>query len=463
MEKPLTERGDQESSEADVILASQLKDYAAVGQKLLHQRLMTFAGALALVAFYYDTQIAVMCIVSIALSEVFDFFMFRRILAWSGRGRRIAKRYLRLLLAGAVLSSFTVVYFAVSIALVQGPGAHFMSMFFLLAGGLFAALHNHQILQVLVLRLGIYGTAFLFIPIWDIVQVGANIHSELWAQLFTSLIVLYFVIDCSHSFLAIYRKNQSQLQALELETRRAQEANHAKSEFLATMSHELRTPITSIKGSIDLMNAGLLGPMSDKVASVMFIAQRNCDRLIHLVDETLDLQMIIAGRMALSMERIEVVEFVRATVASNLPYAYRLGVVLSFSPPAEPSFVIGDRVRLEQVLTNILSNAAKFTKEQSTVKISVVIDGNYVRVLVADQGAGLTERDRASVFDPYQRVENPTRRRAGGTGLGMSISDKIMRAHDGKIDYFKNEGAGTTFYMEMKRVRELELASMGLV
>jgi signal transduction histidine kinase len=454
----LIEQREAERRSADDrgLLSHQLKDYANVGLKLMRQRQMTFVGALVLAGFYYDIRVAIVCLISIAVSEVYDFFTFRSIAAWTGQDNRIAQQHFTRLLLGSILSSGVVVFFAVGIALVQGPGPHFISMFFLLAAGLFAAMHNHQVLQLLILRLVIYAAAFVFIPLWDIIVMGANIRSDLWAQFFTSLFVLYFVIDCSKNYLSIYRVTQDQMLALEVETRKAQEGYKAKSEFLATMSHELRTPLTSIKGSIDLMNAGLFGPMTDKVANVMAIAQRNCNRLVKLVDDTLDLQKIIAGKMAFTMDRIAVSEMVQEVVSSNLPYAERLGVALELALPPAEAFVLGDRARLEQVLTNILSNAAKFTKQSTTVRIIVDSNEERVRVLVVDQGVGLTEKDRADVFDRYRHVDSCDTRKIGGTGLGMNISEKIMQAHDGKIDYYKNDGAGTTFFMEMKSHKDPE-------
>ena len=432
------------------LLARHLKDYASVGLKLIVQRQISFAGAIGIAGFYYSLNLAILFVALVIISELFDYFTFRSIQQWDGHGRDKAQRHLVKLLAGTLVSAGNVVYYAVSIATIQGPGPHFLSLFFLLAAGLFAAMHNHQVVVILMLRLVIYGVAFIGIPAWDIFTTGAEIHSELWAQLFTSIIALYFVIDCSRNYLSIYRVNQAHLQALGAETRKARAASNAKTEFLSTISHELRTPLTSIKGSIDLMKAGGLGAMTEKATKALTIAQRNCDRLIKLVDETLDVQKIIAGKMSFDMDKVDVSKLVEASVNGNLPFAARLGVKLDMAPVDPTIFINGDWARLEQVLANILSNAAKFTAKGSTVRVVTEVIEGRVRVSVIDQGVGLTEKDRSNVFDKFAQVEAAQSRKVNGTGLGMNISEKIMQAHDGKIDFYKNDGPGTTFYIEMK-------------
>ncbi|MBS8225935.1 sensor histidine kinase [Vannielia litorea] len=426
-----------------------MKDYAEVGRKLVWQRQIIFAAALALAGYYYSITLALMTGGLIALSEIYDFIVFQRILAWDGRDAAVARRLLNRLYVGTVLSASVIVFYSVSIALAQGPGTHFMSLFFLFAAALFAAMNNHHIVPILVVRIGMYGATFLLIPIYDIWVTGATIRSELWAQLFTSVFVLYFVIDCSHIYLSFYRRNLDQVEALKIENRKAQQAYNAKSEFISTMSHELRTPLTSIKGSIDLAHAGHLGAISEKAEQVMGIAKRNCTRLIELIDEILDLQKIEAGRMPFNMQRIDLRDLVEQSVDANAPYAARLGVRLAYDSDVDHLAVVGDPARIEQVLTNIISNAAKFSPEGSLVRVHLAVEGGRARVSVIDEGPGLADRDRERVFDKFSQVDSSDTRKIGGTGLGMNISKRIIQAHKGFIDYRKNEDTGTTFYFEL--------------
>ncbi|SIN84051.1 sensor histidine kinase [Vannielia litorea] len=430
-------------------LARQMKDYAEVGKNLVLQRQMIFGAALVLAGYYYSLELAFITGALIAVSEVYDLVIFGKVLAWDGKDRKAARKHLRRICIGTILSAGVIVFYSVAIAVVQGPGTHFMSLFFLFAAALFAAMNNHHILPVLILRLAFYAGAFVFIPVRDIVVTGAGIDSELWAQLFTSVFVLYFVIDCSRIYLSFYRSSVNQMEALKIENHRAQEAYKAKTEFVSTMSHELRTPLTSIKGSIDLAHAGHLGPLSDKAVQVMAIAKRNCTRLIDLIDEILDMQKIEAGRMPFNMTTFDLSSQIEHAVDTNAPYATRLGVRVEFEGPGKPLYVEGDATRIEQVLSNMISNAAKFSPEGSKVRVRVETIADRVRVSVIDQGKGLSDADRERVFDKFSQVDSSDTRKIGGTGLGMNISKQIITAHDGIIDFFGNEERGTTFYFEL--------------
>ena len=437
------------STKNTFLMVRQMKDYAAVGKNLFWQRQMIYFAALVLAGYYYSLRLALITAVLIALSELYDSFIFRRILAWNGRDAAVSRKLLNSLYVGTVLSASVIVFYAVALAVSQGPGTHFMSLFFLFAAALFAAMNNHQLLPVLITRMVLYGIAFIFIPLWDIYEARAPFGSDLWAQMFTSLFVLYFVIDCSRVYLSFYRSSLNQMEALRAENRRSQEAYKAKTEFVSTMSHELRTPLTSIKGSIDLACAGHLGPLSKQAEQVMVIAQRNCTRLINLIDEILDLQKIEAGRMHFSMTTFDISQMIEQAVSSSAPFAGRLGVQLTFEGSDQPMLVHGDPARIEQVLTNMISNAAKFSPEGSCVRIRVEPSDDSVRVSVIDEGAGLSEDDRDRVFDKFSQVDSSDTRKIGGTGLGMNISKQIIQAHGGNIDYSKNPTRGTTFYFEL--------------
>jgi signal transduction histidine kinase len=436
-------------SKNSFMLVRQMKDYATAGKNLIWQRWAIFSAALLLTAYYYSLQIALVTAVLIGLSELYDSFVFKRVLAWNGRDAAVARKLLNGLYVGTVLSASVIVFYAVALAIEQGPGTHFMSLFFLFAAALFAAMNNHQLLPVLIMRMVLYGIAFIFIPLWGIYETRAPFDSELWAQMFTSLFVMYFVIDCSRIYLSLYRRNLDQLEALRAENRKSQEAYKAKTEFVSTMSHELRTPLTSIKGSIDLACAGHLGPLSDRAGQVMAIAQRNCTRLIVLIDEILDLQKIEAGRMHFSMTEFDITQMIEQAIASSTPFAGRLGVQLVFEGADQPILVHGDPARIEQVLANMVSNAAKFSPEGSCVRIGAVASESSVRVSVIDEGSGLSEDDHDRVFDKFSQIDSSDTRKIGGSGLGMNISKQIIQAHGGNIDYSKNPDRGTTFYFDL--------------
>lgn len=434
------------------LLTSQMKDYARVGVDLFWQRQMIYAAAFLLEAFYYSWVLAALSLSVLIVSEFYDNYTFRRILKLNNRNVAGARTCLRLLIVGTVLSAANISAFAVSIAILQGHTTHFMSLFFLFAAALFAAMNNHQVTSILILRLAIYFATFLFIPIYDIVATNAPITSELWAQFFTSLFVMFFIVDCSRVSTGLYMKTLRQMDDIRQEHEKTKIAYAAKSDFLATVSHELRTPLTSIKGSLDLIGYGALGEVPERMEKVLTIAQRNATRLNALINDLLDLQKMDAGRMSFQFEKVHLASFLAQAVAANQPFANSLDIEIKLAPVPENFHVLADEKRLEQVLSNILSNAAKFSDPGQKVLIATEARDDVVRITVEDHGLGLAEEDRQTVFEEFSQLDSSDRRKVGGTGLGMNISKRIIDAHSGVLDYFKNDGPGTTFYVDLALV-----------
>ena len=444
-----TTHGALESRESGLTVLQQMRDYAAVGKNLFWQRQVIFAAALILASFYYSGFYSVITCGLIIISEAYDFVVFRHVLYAKIENKRQEVLALASIYFGTFLSAGTISFYAVWIALVYQYDTNFMPLFFLFAAALFAAMNNHHLLSVLILRLTIYGVTFIFIPVWDIVQTGAKIYSDQWAQLFVSLFVVYFIIDCSRIYLNFYRLTKKQLHDIGKEHEVTKQALRAKSEFLSTMSHELRTPLTAIKASVDMAHSGRLGQAPEKMNSVLAIAQRNCTHLVSLINEVLDLQSIESGKMVFNMVACDVTELVFDSVEANRPFAEKFGVSVRFDPPISQIRVLGDKMRLKQVFTNILSNAAKFSPTGSEVKVGFEIRGTKVRILVCDPGIGLAAKDHDLVFDRFSQLVASDNRKAEGTGLGMNISKQIVDAHGGRIGYFPNEGPGTTFFVEL--------------
>ncbi|WP_417690077.1 sensor histidine kinase [Roseibium sp.] len=444
--------GETAKNQDDVeILASQIKDYCDVGLKLLWQRQMIFTAALTLQAYYYSWKLALITLFLLIVTETFDYRLFKRASMLTATSPKQVIRTLWRIRLSTLLSAGIISFFAMSIAVLQGLASHFMPLFFLFAAALFAAMNNHQILSVLALRLAIYGIVFLAIPLRDILQTGASLASELWIQMFTSIFVLYFIIDCSRIYLELYRANAEKLRALKAEHAISVSALAAKSEFLATISHELRTPLTSIKGSLDLVNSGALGPVPQKFERVLNIAQQNSERLKSLINELLDLQQMESSKMKFVFQPVQMKEVVSSSIARTRPFAESLGIDISSDDIDESIHIHADASRLEQVITNMLSNAAKFSNRGDDVYVRVVANPSIICLQIVDKGIGLSEEHRAKVFDRFSQLDSSDKRKVSGTGLGMNISKAIMEAHNGKIDYFRNADKGTTFYIEMPR------------
>ncbi len=430
-------------------LAKRLKDYTAGGMQLFWQRQGMYLGATLLAWYYFDPKIAILSYVLILLAEAYDFRVARRIMNWQGNEADTARKFLHQIIFGTVISAISVSLFAVLIARFEGVGDHFTSLFLLFTAALFAAMYNHQLIGVLILRLVIYGAAFIYIPVRDLWLDVPSVSSPLSLQIIVVVFVLYFVIDCSAVFLRLYRRNLRQLEQLRAENQKSKAAFEAKTQFLSVVSHELRTPLTSLVGSIGILESGALGPVTDQTRPVLEIAKKNGARLQTLVNDLLDLQKMEAGEMRFEISTFDLGDMVAETQAACAGYGKMNDVRFVYSPVREPVMVHGDRARISQVLMNILSNAAKFSDAGGEVEISMLAKDGTARVEVADRGCGIPDGMKDRVFGRFTQIDSTDQRKFGGSGLGMSISQSIMHELGGTIDYRNRAGGGSTFFFEL--------------
>ena len=224
-----------------------------------------------------------------------------------------------------------------------------------------------------------------------------------------------------------------------------------KSEFVSTVSHELRTPLTSIKGSLDLLAAGTVGELPAAAQGLVGIAQSNSERLINLVNDILDIEKLEFGQIGIHLSRTDLRPLLREALAHNQGYADSFAVRLRLDDSALPeqTLVEVDGLRLQQVLSNLIANAVKFSAAQGQVEISAqVIDGK-VRVQVLDHGPGIAEAFRARIFQKFAQADGSDGRRRGGTGLGLSICKTLIERMHGQIGYDSVVGEGSTFYFTL--------------
>jgi PAS domain S-box-containing protein len=225
------------------------------------------------------------------------------------------------------------------------------------------------------------------------------------------------------------------------------EIERLKNEFISTVSHELRTPLTAIIGSLSLireMGAGF----NEDAATFLDMAYQNSERLSALINDVLDLEKIESGQMTLDLQPLQLREVLEKAVHINLPYAEVHRTRLHLLPGPEFN-VTADPDRLMQVLTNLISNAAKFSLDDGEVEISAEQRGAVVRVAVRDHGAGIPENFRNLIFQRFERVDNSDSRKKGGTGLGLSISKALVERMNGKIGFESEVGKGSTFYFDL--------------
>ena len=220
-----------------------------------------------------------------------------------------------------------------------------------------------------------------------------------------------------------------------------------KTEFISAVSHELRTPLTAIKGSLDLVINGAVGVLPEKASDLLKLAQRNGERLLKLVGDLLDIQKIEADGLALTVEKLELVGFVENSLQINSAYATSKGVSFRFEPELADIFVDADAQRLNQVLANVLSNAAKFSPKGSAIVIRVERDGNDAVIAVADEGPGISADFHERLFDKFTQADGSDNRSFEGTGLGLAISKNLVERMGGNISFDTEVGVGTTFFL----------------
>jgi PAS domain S-box-containing protein len=231
------------------------------------------------------------------------------------------------------------------------------------------------------------------------------------------------------------------------------EVERMKSEFVSTVSHELRTPLTSIRGSLGLLEGGVMGELPSAVLDMVRIARTNTERLIRLINDILDLEKMEAGKLELRLQAVEVTEVVETTFNGVRAMADGARVELR-AEAAMAGLVRADKDRLIQVLTNLVSNAIKFSPEQGVVKVRAVRDArSTVRFEVVDQGPGIPQEKRARLFGKFQQLDSSDTRSKGGTGLGLAISQAIVEQHGGHIDVQGEPGQGATFTFSLPVVK----------
>ncbi|MBU6451182.1 MAG: PAS domain S-box protein [Cyanobacteria bacterium REEB67] len=221
------------------------------------------------------------------------------------------------------------------------------------------------------------------------------------------------------------------------------------SQFYSTISHELRTPLTSIRAALGLIEGGLTGEISRETFEYTSIARDNCDRLIRLINDMLDIKKIEANHLELNVGRLQPPALILATLDSLKPYAEQSGVELAVVESGDVPDCLGDSDRVIQILTNLISNAIKFTPPGRKVLVGAARNKANVRFSVKDEGPGIAEVDKADLFGPFQQlscIENDINR---GTGLGLAISKILVERLNGTIGVNSRLGEGADFWFDL--------------
>jgi signal transduction histidine kinase len=233
--------------------------------------------------------------------------------------------------------------------------------------------------------------------------------------------------------------------------REAQEANLAKSQFLATMSHELRTPLNAIAGYTELLEVGVHGPITETQREDLHRIRVNQRHLLGLINDVLNFAKLEAGHVEFEITDISVEEALSGVRALIEPQFRAKGLHYEYRPGDSSVVCRADREKMQQIVLNLLSNAVKFTEPGGKITLDWVAADTVVRIRVHDTGRGIPPEKQEAIFEPFVQLQHGFTRRSEGTGLGLAISRELARAMGGDVTATSRSGEGSTFTLTLPR------------
>jgi PAS domain S-box-containing protein len=223
------------------------------------------------------------------------------------------------------------------------------------------------------------------------------------------------------------------------------EADRAKSEFISTVSHELRTPMTAIKGYTDLLHGEVIGPINSDQKRFLTIIKNNTDRLTALINDLLDISRVETGRVRFEPQAVQIGDVISDVVTALAGQAEAKNQSLTYEIVGGLPEIMGDRDRLNQVLTNLIGNAIHYTSQGGMIEVRAYHVENAVRVDVRDTGIGIAPDDMGRIFERFYRADHPLVQETSGTGLGLSIVRMFVEMHGGRVWVESQRNKGSTF------------------
>lgn len=301
-------------------------------------------------------------------------------------------------------------------------------------------------------------------------QVRASNNDGVWNEEGTSLAIMImppwwqtwwaFTLYALLTLAALYGARRYEMNRLRLKNRlemehiegdQLRELDRARSRLFANVSHEFRTPLTLTMGPLDDLRAGMHGPLAPAVAEQVDLARRNAGRVLDLINEILALARAESGRETLRARRIDLGPFVTSVARTFLPLAERKAIAYEITGPAEQVTIFADPDHLDRALSNLLSNAFKFTTDGGAVRVTMTSEEESARIVVRDSGAGIPAEELNLIFDRFHRAK--TAGTQPGTGIGLALARELVSLHGGSIAVASEEGFGSTFTVTLRKGR----------
>lgn len=231
---------------------------------------------------------------------------------------------------------------------------------------------------------------------------------------------------------------------------RLSEVNQLKANIVANISHELRTPLTHLKGYLELMLAGDLGPLTEQQQATLAIMERSSDRLSRLIEDLIMFSVSEREKLTLRIAPFSIHQLCTQAIHKSIQKAKDRNIQVDLDSSETLPKVDGDGDKISWVILQFLDNAIKFTPQGGTVKVRVTPDDQQINVSVEDSGIGIPEDQIDAIFDSFHQLDGSTTRRAGGTGLGLALAKKIIEEHGSAIQVHSTVGKGTRFTFKLK-------------
>lgn len=253
------------------------------------------------------------------------------------------------------------------------------------------------------------------------------------------------------------RKNQEDklLQANELlqrQQKELQQLNNSKDEFISLASHQLRTPATGVKQYVGMLLEGMAGELQDDQLSLLKNAYESNERQLRIISDLLKVAQVDAGKIKLRLSVTNIAELIQSVINEQRDTYAELSQTITFTPPSKPVVANIDADLMRMVLENIINNASKYSRHDTTVTVSIRETKKFTYIDVADQGVGIKPEDRHRLFKKFSRIDNPLSTIVGGNGLGLYWAKKIVDLHSGTINYAPNEYDGATFTVRLPKM-----------